>query len=801
MEIKLLVALSCWLGCSAAISEASTKLWYSAPATTFQEGLPVGNGRLGALVFGSIEQERIDLNEDSVWSGGYQARVNANALSAFPQVVGLLNSGNISGADNLWNSKMPGTPSSERVYQPVGSVFVQFGHASEGVSGYNRSLDLETGLSVVEYVFKGTKYTRQAIASYPLGVIGFRFVANSTGALSFNITLGRDQAQHAVNVDLNRTSITMVGGATADSSLNFTSSIRVVTSTESAKSGEAERQYTDSPGSVKSNSTGLMISKSQEVFVYFDAQTAFRYPTAAEQSTIVNSKLDKAVAAGWSSLYSGAVADYQSLAGRVSLDLGNSGVAGTVETGKRIENWRSNGNITYDPELLVLTYNYGRYLLIGSSREGSLPANLQGVWNDDFNPPWGSKYTININIQMNYWAAETTNLAETHSPVFDHLRRMQTRGQYVAKTMYGASGWVCHHNTDIWGDCAPQDSNTYWSANTMGGAWLSLQLIEHYRFSKNNTFATSVALPILSDALTFFYDFLILKPDGFYATSYGASPENAYRVPANKSIPNASVGIDQGTAHDRQVLYELFKGFIELSTATGSTTGVSKAKTYLSKIKPPQIGSLGQILEWSGEYTETAPGHRHLSHLVAVHPGTQISPLLNTTLSNAALVSINRRMNNGSGNMGWSRSWAAAIYARLLKGNEAVYHICNLVSVYLSPNLFDLNDGVFQIDGNLGLVNAVTEVLLQSHAGVVHLAPALPSNVLAKGSVKGLVARGGFVVDLKWEGYRLVGATVLSKLGGTLALRVEAGTPFFVDGVAYKGPIETVMGKSYSVTV
>jgi hypothetical protein len=231
MEIKLLAALSCWLGCSAAISEASTKLWYSAPATTFQEGLPVGNGRLGALVFGSIEQERIDLNEDSVWSGGYQARVNANALSAFPQVVGNLNSGNISGADNLWNSKMPGTPSSERVYQPVGSVLVKFGHASSGVSGYKRSLDLKTGLSEVEYVFKGTKYTRQAIASYPLGVIGFRFVANDTGALSFNITLGRDQAQHAVNVDLDKKSITMIGGATADSSLNFTSNIRVVTST------------------------------------------------------------------------------------------------------------------------------------------------------------------------------------------------------------------------------------------------------------------------------------------------------------------------------------------------------------------------------------------------------------------------------------------------------------------------------------------------------------------------------------------------------------------------------------------
>ncbi|KAM3066078.1 hypothetical protein ACMFMG_010584 [Clarireedia jacksonii] len=785
MATKLIVVLMCWVGCGTAISEASTKLWYNSSANNFQEGLPVGNGRLGALVFGSVKQERIDLNEDSVWSGGYQARVNAAALSSFPQVVGDLNSGSISNADDLWNSKMSATPSSERVYQPIGSIFMQFGHDPSLTSSYNRTLDLKTGLSEVTYVFGGTKYTRQAIASYPLGVIGFRYFANKTGALSFNITLQRDQAQHSVNVDLDKRAITMTGGATDDSTLNFTSSIRVVTTT----------------GTVKNNATGLIISGSQEAFVYFDAQTAFRYPTAAEQLVTLNSKLDKAVTTGWTSLYSGAVADYQSLAARVSLDLGDSGAHGTVETGQRMNNWRSNGNVTYDPEFLVLAYNYGRYLLIGSSREGSLPANLQGVWNDNFNPPWGSKYTININIQMNYWAAETTNLAETHGPVFDHLQRMQDRGHYVAKTMYGASGWVCHHNTDIWGDCAPQDAKTYWAANTMGGAWLSLQLIEHYRFSKNNTFATEVALPILSDALAFFYDYLILKPNGFYVTSYGASPENSYHVPAGKSIANAAVGIDQGTAHDRQVLYELFKGFIELSSATGSTTGLSKAQQYLAKLQPPQIGSLGQILEWSGEYLETEPGHRHLSHLVAVHPGSQISPLFNTTLANAALVSINRRMANGSGDMGWSRAWAAAIYARLLRGDEAVYHICDLVSAYLSKNLFDLNTGVFQIDGNMGLVAAVTETLLQSHAGVVHLAPALPSGVLSKGVVKGLVARGGFVVDLAWADHKVVNATVLSRLGGPLALRVAGGNAFSVDGVTYTGAISTTAGKSYSITV
>jgi len=514
----------------------------------------------------------------------------------------------------------------------------------------------------------------------------------------------------------------------------------------------------------------------------------------------MNQKLDAAVAIPWEDFKSKAIEDYRNLADRVKLDVGNSGEIGRLDTGQRLKHWNTIGNATSDPELMALTYNYGRFLLIGSSRIGSLPSNLQGVWNDKFNPPWGSRFTININTEMNYWPAETTNLAETHLPVFDHLIRMQEQGRYVAKGMYNMSGWVCHHNTDLWGDCVPVDDQTYWAANPVGGAWLALHLIEHFRFNGNTTWASSTALPILSDALTFFYDFSI-KKGNYNALIYDSSPENAYHIPSNKQVPNATTGIDQGSAHPRQVLHELFSGFIELSEATGSTDGVDKAKDYLAHIEPPNIGADGHLLEWSGDFKETEPGHRHLSHLLGVYPGGHISPLINKTASDAALVSLDNRIAASTDPIGWSKVWAAGIYARLFDGDKAAFHLCDLISNYLAGNLFDLNIGVFQIDGNLGFTGSMTELFLQSHAGVVHLAPALPGNLIPEGSVSGLVARGGFVVSAKWKDHRFVEATVEAQRGGALKLRVEDGREFKVDGSAYDGTIETLAGKVYTISV
>jgi hypothetical protein len=551
---------------------------------------------------------------------------------------------------------------------------------------------------------------------------------------------------------------------------------------------------------ITSNGTALFVKGSRDVTIYYNAETTFRHSTIDAATTILSSKLDTAAALPWSTFISKAKKDYQSLSSRVTLDVGSSGSTGLLPTNLRLSAWKTSGNATTDPEFLALTYNYGRFLLISSSRIGTLPSNLQGVWNDKFVPPWGSRYTININTEMNYFPAETTNLAETHYPVFEHLKRMQTQGRYAARGMYNASGWVCHHNTDLWGDCVPVDDQTYWAANPVGGAWLALQLAEHWRFSGNATWAVETALPILSDALAFFYEFSRVR-DGWEVLSYDSSPENSYVIPRGKDVVNATTGIDQGGAHARQVLWELFRGFVDISEGVGSTEGVEKARDYLSKIEPPAIGSHGQLMEWSSDYAETEPGHRHLSHLLGVYPGGHISPLHNKTASDAALISLDRRIAAGSGNMGWSKAWAAGIYARLFQGDKAGFHLCDLISNYLAGNLFDLNIGVFQIDGNLGFTGALTEIFLQSHAGVVHLAPALPSNLIPTGSVTGLMARGGFEVDVKWANHKFAKATVKAQRRGKLTLRVENGGEFKVNGSVYAGSIETTTGAVYEITV
>jgi hypothetical protein len=551
---------------------------------------------------------------------------------------------------------------------------------------------------------------------------------------------------------------------------------------------------------ITSNGTALFVKGSRDVKIYYNAETTFRHSTIDAATTILSSKLDTAAALPWSTFISKAKKDYQSLSSRVTLDVGSSGSTGLLPTNLRLSAWKTSGNATTDPEFLALTYNYGRFLLISSSRIGTLPSNLQGVWNDKFVPPWGSRYTININTEMNYFPAETTNLAETHYPVFEHLKRMQTQGRYAARGMYNASGWVCHHNTDLWGDCVPVDDQTYWAANPVGGAWLALQLAEHWRFSGNATWAVETALPILSDALAFFYEFSRVR-DGWEVLSYDSSPENSYVIPRGKDVVNATTGIDQGGAHARQVLWELFRGFVDISEGVGSTEGVEKARDYLSKIEPPAIGSHGQLMEWSSDYAETEPGHRHLSHLLGVYPGGHISPLHNKTASDAALISLDRRIAAGSGNMGWSKAWAAGIYARLFQGDKAGFHLCDLISNYLAGNLFDLNIGVFQIDGNLGFTGAMTEIFLQSHAGVVHLAPALPSNLIPTGSVIGLMARGGFEVDVKWANHKFAKATVKAQRRGKLTLRVENGGEFKVNGSVYAGSIETTTGAVYEITV
>jgi hypothetical protein len=552
-------------------------------------------------------------------------------------------------------------------------------------------------------------------------------------------------------------------------------------------------------GTVTANGKDSLIVKDADVaYIYVNGETSWRYASGDTRTSTLQKKLDRAVTLGWDQVSKKATQDYKSLAQRTSLDLGDSSAAGALATDVRLNNWRAGSNFTTDPELITLMFNFGRYMLISSSRDGSLPANLQGIWNEDFAPEWDSKFTLNINLEMNYWASETTNLPETIQPLFDHMVRMQKRGEEVARQMYNMSGWVCHHNTDIWGDCAPLDSQTYYAAWPMSPAWLSLHLFEHYRFSRSASFAKNV-IPMVESALEFYYDFL-QERSGHYVTPYGVSPENQYYIPPGKTNAGGKSGLDVAPAMDRQLLHELLTGYIELKHASKQTNGVAKAQTYLSMIEGPEIGSLGQLLEWSGDYNETEPGHRHLSHLVGLFPGGQIHPVINVTIFDAAAVSLKRRMDNGSGQTGWSAAWAIALYARLFDGDNALYRAGTLIDNSVFDNLFG-KTSIFQIDANLGFPGAIAELLLQSHAGFVHVGPSLPKSLIPNGSVTGLRARGGFGVSMTWKEHRITGASILSTLGGSLSLKVEDGSKFLVDGKQYTGAIATKAGRKYSITL
>lgn len=448
-----------------------------------------------------------------------------------------------------------------------------------------------------------------------------------------------------------------------------------------------------------------------------------------------------------------------------------------------------------DPSLLLLAYNYGRYLLIASSRPGTLPANLQGIWNDRLKPSWDSKFTININTEMNYWLGEENQLPDIMEPLWDHALRMRGRGEDVARKMYGCGGWVCHHNSDIHGDCAPQDPYLKATAWPSGALWLSSMALDHFRFTRNTTFARNVALPLAKGAIEFAYDFAV--DNGNHWLWYpSSSPELQYTAPGG-----SSTGLARDTQMNRALLWDLFTSFIEVSNAVGSTDGVSQATTFLARVGAPTMSrSTGRLYEWDGDYVEQDPGHRHFSSLYGLYPGRQYSASHgNKTIFNAAMALVDYRLKNGGGSTGWSRVWTGLLHTRALQGNVALQDARVLLANYTSPALFS-NAGALQMDGTYGITALVNAYFLQSHAGFVHIGPAIPSVSVATGSFSGWVARGSFVVDAAWSNGNITSATVVSRSGLRLALRVENGRRFLVNGTVYSGPISTTSGQTYKIT-
>lgn len=557
----------------------------------------------------------------------------------------------------------------------------------------------------------------------------------------------------------------------------------------------------------------ISVSGADTVDIFFDAETSYRYSSASAGQAELKRKLDAAVSAGYPAVRSAAIADFSGLMGRVKLDLGSSN-AGTQPTNQRLSSFKNNANA--DPQLMTLMFNYGRHLLAASSRDTgalSLPANLQGIWNQDYSPAWQSKYTININLEMNYWPALVTNLAETHKPFFDLLNVAIPRGQAVAQKMYGcSSGFVLHHNTDLWGDAAPVDRGTTYTVWPMGATWLSTHAMEHYRFTQDRAFLQQTAWPILREAARFHFCYLF-QWNGYWTSGPSLSPENGFVVPSSMRTSGRTEGLDISIEMDNQLLHQLFTDVNETCAVLGlaNDADCAKAATYLPKIQPPRVAPNGRIQEWrDSSYGESEPGHRHMSPLWGLYPGKQLTPSTSsssssaTKLSAAAQALLDHRMSSGSGSTGWSRAWVMNLYARLWQGDTAWGHGQALIQRFTLPNMWNSDSGgssAFQIDGNFGFVAGIAEMFLQSHNDVVHLLPALPKAV-ASGSASGLAARGGFVVDqMVWSGGALTSAQITSKSGGTLAVRVQGGTAFSVNGAAYSGPISTTAGGVYKITL
>ncbi|MDR7370300.1 glycoside hydrolase family 95 protein [Flavobacterium aquidurense] len=753
-KYKKIAGLFCFMMAAVQVNAQQLMLQYDKPANNWNEALPIGNGRLGAMIFGNPAKEELQLNEETIWAGEPGNNVPKNTYYNIEAIRKLIFDKKYKEAQDLANETFPRqAPSGLNYgmpYQTAGSLWLDFPD-HDHFSHYRRDLDIEKAVTSVSYKVNGITYKREFFTSFADDVLIVKLTADKKNSISFSITSTTPQLVSKVKTEGNR----LIFEGTSGSNDNKTGKVHYTGQVNCILKG----------GTLAATADKLVIDKANEVVIQISLATNFKNYSDLSENPFQKSKtiLEKVSQKNYKTAYQDHVAAYQKYFNRVRFDLGDSPQSKKT-TDVRINEF----NTTYDPQLVALYFQFGRYLLISSSQPGGQPANLQGIWNHKLNPPWDSKYTVNINTEMNYWPAETTNLSEMHQPLFSMLKDLAITGQESAKEMYHARGWNMHHNTDLWRITGIVDGGFYglWP---MGGAWLTQHLWQHYLYTGDTEFLREY-YPVMKGAAQFYLDVLQEEPQKkWLVVSPSISPENTYQ---------SGVGVSAGTTMDNQLVFDVFNNIINASKVLKYDKNFADSTALaLKRLPPMQIGQHSQLQEWLQDWDKPNDKHRHISHLYGLFPSGQLSPFRTPELAEAAK---NTLISRGDVSTGWSMGWKVNWWARLLDGNKAYKLIKDQLrpapteikgeSGGTYPNLFDAHPP-FQIDGNFGCTAGITEMLLQSYDGAVHLLPALPDE-WRTGNISGLKAQGGFAIEeMKWDQGKIISVTIKSNLGGNLRLR------------------------------